>query len=206
MPNPNRINREALVDFATNCATGVANGVVTGFSAPQNTALSDALTDANASLAAANLNSTEAAAAASEAVHLAQDAQDAVLLILQNIKDLMKGVNSPGSEYVALGYDMPVFTPGTIIPLTPTDLAAFGYSNGINKLSWAGHNTPGSVTYVIEAKIGDTAPYVVVGTTRQQKWDHTGVTPGQFYQYRCRAQAARNVVSAWSNEAVVYGV
>jgi hypothetical protein len=32
-----------------------------------------------------------------------------------------------------------------------------------------------------------------------------GVTPGQFYQYRVRAQADRNLVSDWSNEAVVYG-
>lgn len=203
--NPNKITREELVDFATNCATQVADGAVTGFLAAQNTAFSDALNDANAVLAAANLSATEAEAAWHGAIGTAQDAATAVLLIIQNIKDGMRSVNSIGAEYAEVGFDVPVFNPQTVIPNTPTDLAAFGYSNGVNKLSFVGNNTPGSVTYVIEAKIGDTAPYVVVGTTRQQKWDHNGVTPGQFYQYRCRAQAARNVTSAWSNEAVVYG-
>ncbi len=203
--NPNKVNRATLVDFATNLATAVADGKVTGFSAPQNTAFSDALTDANAVLAAADLASVEALAAYSGAVHTAQDAQDAVLLIVQNIKDSMKGVNSPGVDYANCGYDVPVFTRGTVIPQTPSELAAFGYSNARNELSWVGNNLPGSVTYVIEAIIGDTAPYVVVGTTRQQKWEHTPVIPGEFYQYRVRAQAARNNFSAWSNTAVVYG-
>lgn len=204
--NPNKINREALVDFATVCATGVANGLATGFLAAQNTAFSDALTDANAILAAANLDASSALAAYSAAVHVAQDAQAAVLLIVQNIKDTMRGVNSPGDDYVALGYDMPVFVRGSIIPLTPTGLAAVGFSNGTNALNWVSHNVPGTVTFAIEAIIGDTAPYVLVGTTQQQKWLHVGVIPGEFYQYRVRAQAARGVVSAWSNTAVVYGV
>ena len=86
---------------------------------------------------------------------------------------------------------MPVFTRGTIIPIAPTDLAAVGYSNGINALDWVSGNIPGTVTFAIECKIGDTSPYVLVGTTTQQKWIHEGVTPGQFYQYRTRAQAAR---------------
>ena len=205
MANPNKLTRGDLINFATNCATGVANGLVTGFLAAQNTSFSDALTDATAVLAAAELNAVETLSDYQNAVHLAQTAALSVLLIVQNIKDTMKGVNSPGDEYVALGYDMPVFTRGTIIPLQPTDLAAFGYSNGINRLSWVSGNIPGTVTFVIECKIGDTAPYVVVGTTTQQKWAHEGVTPGQFYQYRTRAQAARGSVSPWSNEAVVYG-
>jgi hypothetical protein len=62
------------------------------------------------------------------------------------------------------------------------------------------------VTYVIEAKIGDTAPYVMVGITSAQKWRHEGVERGQFYQYRVRAQSARGQVSDWSNEAVCYGM
>ena len=52
MSNPRKMNRAQLVEFTQNAATGVANGKVTGFSAAQNTAISDALIDANAILAA----------------------------------------------------------------------------------------------------------------------------------------------------------
>jgi len=90
-------------------------------------------------------------------------------------------------------------------PVTPSDLAATGYSNGTNQLSYRGNNPSGTVTYAIEVKIGDTAPFVLLATTTTQKYKHEGVTPGQFYQYRVRAQASRNNVSDWSNEAVVYG-
>jgi hypothetical protein len=93
-----------------------------------------------------------------------------------------------------------------VMPVTPTNLAAAGYSNGVNQLKWSGNNATGSVTYVIEAKIGDTAPYVMVGTSTRQSFKHTGFRPGEFYQYQVRAQAARGLVSDWSNEAVVYGM
>lgn len=204
--NPNKLTRGDLIGWAANCATQVANGIVDGFLAAQNTAFSDALTDANAELAAAETTAIETLADYQGAVHVAQTKRDDVVLIAQNIKDAMRGVNAPGEDYVTLGYDMPVFVRQSIIPLQPTELSAFGYSNGTNKLSWATANVPGTVTFAIEAIIGDTAEYVLVGTTQQQKWDHLGVTPGQFYQYHVRAQAARNVVSEWSNTAVVYGI
>lgn len=204
--NPNKMTRPELVDFTTNAATGVADGKVTGFLAEQNTAFSDALTDANAVLAAANLNCVEAKTAYSASCGIAQNAADEVKGILQNLKDAMKGVNSPGVDYSEIGFDPPIEVPTPVIPSTPTELAATGFSNGTNRLTFVGNNVPGSVTYSIEAIIGDTAPYVLVGTTQAQKWTHEGVTPGEFYQYRVRAQAARGVVSEWSNTAVVYGI
>lgn len=205
MANPNKMTRADLVNFAANLATAVANGMVSGFLAAQNTAFSDAVTDANALLDANETDAVNSLATYQMEVHEAQDAAVALRLLIQNVKDAMRAVNSPGSEYVALGFDMPVFDRQVVIPETPTDLAAFGTSNGVNQLSFVSHNIPGTVTFAIQAIIGDTADYILVGTTTQQKWNHLGVVPGQFYQYRVRAQAARNVVSDWSNEAVVYG-
>ena len=202
---PRTLTRADLVDFTTNCATGVANGKVAGFLAVQNTAISDALTDANASLAAANLNAVEARAASEEATFLAQQAQEVVLKLLSELKFSMKGVDSPGNDYEALGFDPPDTVRSPVQPQRPTELSATGFSFGVNELTWRGNNPSGSVTYVIECKIGDTAPYVIVGTCTAQKFKHTGVTPGQFYQYHVRAQAARNNVSDWSDEVVVYG-
>jgi len=204
--DPHKLSRADLVDFTTNAATGVADGKVSGFTAPQNTAISDALTDANTVLAAANLAVVEARAASKEATQIAIDAEAEVQQQLQDLKFGMKSVESPAADYDAIGFDPPVETRTIVTPQTPTELAATGYSNGINQLTFVGNNPGGSVTYVIEAKIGDTAPYVIVGTSTKQAFKHTGVIPGQFYQYHVRAQAARNQVSDWSNEAVVYGV
>ena len=69
--NPRNASRQELVDLTTDCATGVANGKVSGLLAVQNTSISDALTDANATLAAANLNATESRSASIAATQLA---------------------------------------------------------------------------------------------------------------------------------------
>lgn len=204
--DPHRLSRADLVNFTTNAATGVADGKVTGFSAPQNTAISDALTDANAVLSAANLSAVEARAASKEATQIAIDAEFEVQKLLQELKFGMKSVESPAADYDAIGFDPPAETRTLVTPQTPTELAGTGFSNGINLLTFVGNNAAGTVTYIIEAKIGDTAPYVMVGTCTKQSFKHTGVIPGQFYQYHVRAQAARNLVSDWSNEAVVYGM
>jgi hypothetical protein len=118
----------------------------------------------------------------------------------------MKGVESKASEFDALGFDPPAAGRSIITPQTPTQLSAAGYSNGVNVLRFTGNNVPGTVTYIIEARIGGDPEYRMVGTCTKQLFHHFGVIPGRFYQYRIRAQASRGLVSDWSNEAVVYGV
>ena len=136
---------------------------------------------------------------------IAQASADSVIKVLAELKFSMRGVDSTPDQYDALGFDPPETTRTPVIPMTPSGLEASGFSNGINQLFWVGNNASGSVVYAIEVKIGDTAPYILLATATTQRYEHTGVTPGQFYQYRVRAQAARNVNSGWSNEAVVYG-
>lgn len=200
------ISREKLVDFTTNAANGVAAGKVSGFLPAQNTAISAALTAANTALAAADLAAVEARALALQATQIAQDAGASVVKLLADLKFSMRGVDAPVADYDVIGFDPPADTRSIITPSTPTELAATGFSNGINQLTFRGNNATGTVTYVIEAKIGDTAPYVLIGTCSSQKFKHAEVTPGQFYQYRVRAQSGRGIVSDWSNEAVVYGM
>jgi hypothetical protein len=199
------VSRQELVDLTTDCATGVANGKVTGLLAAQNTSISDALTDANAILAAANLAATEARSASLQATQLAVDAQETVLKLLSELRFTMRGVDTPADQYDALGLDAPDSVRSVYQPQTPTELSATGFSNHTNRLTFKGNNRPGSVTYAIEAKIGDTAPFVLVGTSTNQGFTHEGVTPGEYYLYRVRAQSGRNIYSQWSNEAVVYG-
>ena len=115
----------------------------------------------------------------------------------------MKGVESGSHEFDAVGFDPPVIGRRPVTPQPPLELSATGYSNGVNALGFTGNNSAGRVLYIIEAKVADASKYSMIGTTKAQRFKHTGVKPGVPCQYRVRAQAARGV-SDWSNEAVVY--
>jgi hypothetical protein len=200
------MSRAQLVDFAANTATAVANGKVHGFLPAQNISFSNALAAAKAELAAADLAQVEMRALALQATQIAEDKRMAVLKILSEIKFAMRGVSSPAAEYQALGFVPPSQTRSVIMPQRPGELAASGFSFGVNQLRWSGNNASGTVMYIIEARIGPISAYVMIGSATRQSFKHTGVTPGKFYQYRVRAQASRGLVSEWSNEAVVYGM
>jgi hypothetical protein len=203
--NPNKLNRAELADFAKNTATQVANGKVSRLLAAQVSSVSAAIDAAAAELAAADQIQVAARAAALEATRIAQEKRFALLKLLQDLKYTMKGIESGAHEFDAVGFDPPVVGRHIVTPQRPTELAATGFSNGVNELKFAGNNVPSSVTYVVEARAGDAARYTIIGTSRKQSFKHTGVRPGEPIQYRIRAQAARGMVSSWSNEAVVYG-
>ena len=200
------LSRADLVDFATNTAQGVADGRVPGFLAAQNTSISEALTDAVAELAASDTDQVTKRTAALAATELSEMKRFVVETLLGELKLAMRSVRTPTNVYDELGFVAPSEVRTPVQPQTPSELAATGFSNGVNVLTFRGNNPAGSVFYVVEAKIGDTAGYIQVGVTKKQGFRHTGVIPGQFYQYHVRAQSARGLVSEWSNEAVVYGV
>jgi hypothetical protein len=204
--NPRKLSRADLADFTDNAAAAVAAGKVSGFLPAQNTSISDALADANTELKAADANIFATRAASMEAMQIGADKKALVNKLHGELKALMKGVDSPASEYDAVGFDPPDFVRTVTVPKSPSDLVALAIAVGVNELKFSGNNPTGRITYVIEAKIGDTAPYTIVGTSTAQRWRHNGVTRGEYYQYRVRAQASRGIVSNWSNTAVVYGV
>jgi hypothetical protein len=101
------------------------------------------------------------------------------------------------------GFNYPK-TPSTIVAADPTDLVATGTSNAVNKIAWTGNNRPGGVVYELWRRHGDTADWGFLTVTRRQVFTDTPVTPGQYYEYKVRAIAAKTM-SNWSNTAVVYG-
>jgi len=202
--NPNYMKRADLAVFGQHAATAVADGIVTGLLAQQINSISAAIAEASAELAAAEQAQVEARAAALEATRIAQVKRVYLLGLLQNLKYMMKALNSMDVEFAGIGFDPPVRERRIVPPQTPNELAASGYSNGVNTLTFAGNNVPNSVIYIIEAKTARDGPYSIIGTSRRQSFKHIGVIPGQLYQYRVRAQATRGMVSDWSNEAVVY--
>ncbi len=202
--NPNYLTRAELADFGLNMAAKIAEGKVTGLLPGQVTAISDAIAAASAKLAESDRRQVALRAASLEGTQIAQDDSADLQRLIQDFKYTMKGLGSRASEFDAVGFDPPVIGRRPVTPETPVELAVTGYSNGVNALSFVSANAPGRVLFVIEAKIADIPRYDIIGSTKSQKFKHTGVKPGVPIQYRVRSQAARGQTSTWSNEAVVY--
>ncbi len=200
------MTRAQLADFGRNVATQVANGKVKGMLAQQIASISAAIADASDELAAADNAQVAAKAAAIETTRIAQEKQARLLKLLQQLKYLMRSLESNASEFDAVGFNPPVKVRQMVKPKIPFDLSATGYSNGVNVLKYNSSNSPNTVGYIIEAKIGDANRYQIIGTSKNRSFKHTGVKPGVPIRYRVRSQAARGGVSEWSNEAVVYPV
>jgi len=200
---PNHLNRADLINFARNVAAQIADGKVPGLLPEQALIVSMAIAEKAEWLSDAETRSVELIAASMEGVRIAQKERDETLELIQNVKYMMKGARCGKSEFQAVGLDPPVRVRQMVLPKTPKELSAAGSSNGVTVLKFAGRNPSNSVTYLVEAKIGDAKQYRIIGSTRSQWFKHNA-KPGEFCQYRVRAQAARGLVSTWSNEAIVY--
>jgi hypothetical protein len=202
--NPRHLSRPEVVDFARNAAAAVADGKITGLSAAEAADLAATLNAATDKLASSDQKVVAARTAYHEATQEASVDEADVIKILTTLKFKMRGFHSSTSEYKAAGFDPPADPANRIQPEAPTNLTAAGFFNGLNRVKYRGNNPPGTVIYTIEGRTSRAADYTIVGSTHKQTFKHAPVTPGQFYQYRVRAEATSGLVSEWSNEAVVY--
>lgn len=123
--------------------------------------------------------------------------------LMSQVRDALKAGLAPKKQYDLCGFDYPALRT-RYEAQDPTNLSAFGYSNGVNTVRFTGNNKPGQVIFEIWRRHGDTADWALHATTRKQSFTDTGITPGQYYEYKVRAVAAKSV-SNFSNSAVVYG-
>jgi hypothetical protein len=194
----------ALVDFGKNVHQQVAAHKVSTFS----NALADALA---AALAPVNTNfetSIEAAVVATAAKEAAVATKDADRVIEENgLSDVLlhlASTHATKADYELLGFPYPKKSASPVVAQDPTNLTAVGTSNGVNTLEFEGNNKSGDVTYEIWRRQGDEGAWGIIGTTRKQVYEDKPVTPGQYYEYKVRAIAAKTT-SNYSNSAVVYG-
>ena len=127
-----------------------------------------------------------------------------IWVLTSRVRDALKAGVAPKRQYDLCGFDYPA-SRSTYEAQDPTDLSAFGYSNGVNTIRLRGNNKAGQVTFEIWRHHGDTAGWALHATTRKQSFTDTGISPGQYYEYRVRAVTAKSI-SNFSNSAVVYGV
>lgn len=193
-----------LAGFATNVITQLGGSSMAAIDSHVSSALATAIGSLPATL------ETEAAAAA-----VARDAsraavaqknltRRALIALLKQVRDTLIANNAPKDEYAVAGFDYQDQVLTSYTAQDPTDLSAFGYSNGVITMRFSGNNKPGRVVYEIWRRHGDTVGWSIHALTRRQRYVDTGITPGQYYEYKVRAVAARSV-SNFSNSAVVYG-
>lgn len=197
------LNDNLLASFSRNIAERLA--------AHEVVCLDNALADDLAAMLAplntsyeANIDASLESVAAKQAATAAKASDRAQIIeVLTTVFTYLKATDGSPTDFEICLFDYPK-APTTVIPSAPTNLVAHGTSNGVNTLTFTGNNKPGDVTYEVWRRRGDTADWGVLGLTRKQSYIDMPVTPGEYYEYKVRAVAAKTM-SAFSNTAVVYG-
>lgn len=123
---------------------------------------------------------------------------------VSHLKIQMRAAEVAPEKFVEIGFDEDDLVPSPIAVFTPSELVVNGFSNGTNALNFNRNGNQPHTIFSIEAKIGDAADYVIVGTTTKTNFKHLNQTPGVKVTYRVRALRGE-VFSEYSNTAVVYG-
>ncbi len=130
---------------------------------------------------------------------------DEIVTWVNRVRDALKLGLAPKDQFVLAGLPFPAPRSNKYVAQVPSNMAAYGFSNGVNKGRFEGNNKSGLVMYEIWRREGDEGAWHKHLLTKKQTFQDEGVTPGQFYEYRVRAVAAQTM-SSFSNSAVVYGV
>ena len=85
----------------------------------------------------------------------------------------------------------------------PLNLVGNATSNGNCELKWKRNGNASNTVFVLESKSA-TGNWTMFGTTTKTKFTDTNAAPGVQKLYRVRAERG-GTVSAYSNEAVIYG-
>lgn len=200
-----KLSENKLSDFAANIENLLNGNSLTSIEGNVRKNLVTAIGTAPIDLAAQTAIAFAAEGARKAAVSTKNVTRARIISLMSQVRDALRAGLASKNEYDLCGFDFPVTTATTYEAQDPTDLSAFGFSNGINKIRFLGNNKRGRVVYEVWRRHGDTAPWALHATTKKQTFTDTPVQPGQYYEYKVRAMAAKSV-SNFSNSAVVYGV
>lgn len=202
--NFRRLTEAELADFAQNVNTLLGGTLLTAIDTNVRADLAAAIGTLPATLATQAAAASVAEAERKASVSQRNTSRSQVRSLMSQVRDALKAGLAPKDQYDLCGFDFPTLR-STYEAVDPTKLSAFGYSNGVNVVRFSGNNKPGQVIYEVWRRHGDTAAWALHATTKKQSYTDTGVTPGQYYEYKVWAVAAKSV-SNFSNSGVVYGV
>lgn len=200
------VSRESLAPIAENIATLLGGTALSAIDPAVRTDLLTLMGTLPADLDAANADIVVQQDQAKAAVSAANALQSNLETVLGQVFNNLKAGNAPKEQFDLCGFLYPFAARVAYgAPVAPSDLSAFGLSTGVNFVKFKGNNPSGYVTYEVWRRAGDDGPWLLHGTSTRQQFTDNGVTPGQYYEYKCRAKSKTDV-SAFSGTAVVYGV
>ena len=203
--NYRQMNAAATVDFAENVATLLGGTALTAIDAAVRTDLLTLIGTLPADLAAAQAEVVVQTDEARASVSARDELKLELDTVLSQVAANLRAGLAPKEQFDLCGFTYPFAVRSRVVPSAPTNLSAFGESNGLNTGRFTGNNNYGSVQYEIWRREGDEGPWMLLKTTTKQSFSDTPVTPGQYYEYKVRAKSATDV-SAFSGTAVVYGL
>lgn len=203
--NYRQMDANSTADFAENVATLLGGTELTAIDSNVRTDLLTVIGTLPASLATAAADAMVARDQAIAATSVRDEIKAELDTILGQVSASLRAGLAPKDQFDLCGFDYPFGPRPRVIPNAPTDLSAFGTSNGLNTGKFKGNNRHGSVQYEIWRREGDEGEWMLLKVTTKQAFSDSPVTPGQYYEYKVRAISA-TAVSAFSGTAVVYGV
>ena len=109
----------------------------------------------------------------------------------------------PDTLRKTLGISVRDRVPSLHAPLAPTQLSVRGTDFGTNVLKWNRAENRAGTLFVVEAKAGASASFILVDVVKTTRYAHANQMPGVRIVYRVRARRG-STVSAPSNEGIVY--
>ena len=198
------LSSEALSNFATNVATLLGGTELSAIDSNVRADLATAIGTLPDTLATKAADVATADGTNKAAVSSRNETRADVVALMSQVRKALGAGLAPKEQYDLCGFDYPLIPASAFIPQDPTELAVAGFSNGVNKGTFRGNNPSGRVSYEVWRRVGDTGAWSMIRHTRKQKFQDSPVTPGQYYEYKVRASAAR-ADSNFSNSSVVYG-
>ena len=177
--NFRKIPDAQLADFAANVLVLLGGTQLASIPTATRTALTTAFGTMPDDLGTQTADASTAESARKSKVSLKNGTREHLILVLSQVRDTLKAGLAPKEQYDLCGFDFAEKPQGPYVPVDPTELSAFGYSNGVNKVVFKGNNLPGRVMYELLRLQADEGPSQMHAAIRKQTFTDTPVTPGQ---------------------------
>lgn len=203
--NFRRLSDNDLADFAANVKELLGGTKLTAIDVTRRASLATAIDTKPDDLDVQAMTALTAEGERKAAISVKNDLRGDLIALMSQVRNTLIAGLAPSDQFALCGFDYRETAARAYDAQDPSELSAFGYSNGVNKVKFKGNNRLNSVVYEIWRRHGDTAGWALHATTKKQSFIDAPVSPGQYYEYKVRASAAKST-SNFSNSAVVYGV
>lgn len=201
--NFRRLTDNDLADMAANVAVLLAGTELSAINAAFRASVAAAIGTLPEALEEQTAAASNAEGTRKAAVSTKNATRELLIAYLAQVKNALRAGVATKDQYDLCGFDFPETSSGPYQAQDPTELTALGYSNGVNRIKFRGNNSQNSAVYEVWRREGDEGQWALLAMTKKRSFLDAPVKPGQYYEYKVRAQSAKTM-SNFSNIAAVY--